>query len=103
MEISNLSDKEFKIILIIILQTQEKNREKQLEHHQRVKTYKKGPIRADKYHNWDNEKYTRRNQQIRWYRRTDQPSERQNSGNHSIRAARKKIIFKAPLGEYQAN
>lgn len=51
MEISNLSDKEFKIILIIILQTQEKNREKQLAHHQRVKTYKKGLIRAEKYHN----------------------------------------------------
>ena len=92
MEISNLSDKEFKIILIIILQTQEKNREKQLEHHQRVKTYKKGPIRADKYHNWDNEKYTRRNQQIRWYRRTDQQSERQSSRNHPSWIEKKKCV-----------
>ena len=36
MEISNLSDKEFKIIVIIILQTQEKNGEKQLERQQEL-------------------------------------------------------------------
>ena len=38
MEISNLTDKEFKIIVIIILQSQEKNRKKQFECQQRVKT-----------------------------------------------------------------
>ena len=41
MEISNLSDKEFKIIVIIILQTQEKNGEKQLEHQQELKHIRK--------------------------------------------------------------
>ena len=40
MEISNLSDKEFKIIVIIILQTQ-KNREKQLERQQELKHIRK--------------------------------------------------------------
>ena len=41
MEISNLSDKEFKIIVIIILQTQEKNGEKQLERQQELKHIRK--------------------------------------------------------------
>ena len=41
MEISNLSDKEFKIIVIILLQTQKKNREKHLECQQELKHIRK--------------------------------------------------------------
>lgn len=62
----------------------------QWELQQRVRNYKKEPIRAQEYSNW-NEIYTKGNQhQIRWYRRTDQWSRRQNNGNLPKRTAKKK-------------
>ena len=51
-------------------------------------------MRAEEYNNW-NGKHTRGNQQQNtWYRRIDQLSGRQDSGNHGIRTAKRKNTFK---------
>ena len=61
---------------------------------QRVRKHKKKTIRAEECNNW-NEKYTRGNQQqIRWYRRMDEWSGRQNSRNDLIKQQEEKIILK---------
>ena len=60
----------------------------------KVRKYKKEPIRVEGYNN-DNEKYTRGNQQqIRSYRRIDQWCRRQNSGDHPIGKAKTLKNFK---------
>lgn len=62
---------------------------------QRVRKYKKEPIRTEEHNNW-NKKYTRISQQhMRGCRRMGQWSRRQGSVNQPIRKAERKKILKS--------
>lgn len=103
MEISNLSDKEFKIIVIILLQTQKKNREKHLECQQELKH-----IRKDQSDLKNIITETMKNT-LEGINRSDDTEEQISHLKDRIveiiqseQKEKKKRIFKAPLGQYQA-